>query len=417
MTGRAPSRLHLTDWIPGQVQINRKSLIPQWQTYIDRSRVLLPEAMKEQGYETCFLGKWHLVPRVTPAESGNEKRVAQINNMAKEHMPENNGFDENFGGDHSANQGKRFFYPKFHSFPGLKGKGKVGDCITDVLTDCALDYIERKKDKPFFLYFSYYTVHGPITGKPEYVEKYKQKLANNPGAGYYMKDPRKAAMIQSLDESVGRVVAKLKEIGEFENTLILFTGDNGSQGDNFVVNYRGNKGTAYEGGTRVPLIVVGPGVEQGTCNTPVIGMDFYPTILSYIGAPLKKKEHLDGVNITSLFKNQGTIADRQLHWHYPHYDETTPYSSTIIGDWKVIRYADDNKIELYNLSEDPMEKHDLSAGNPEQTKRMMGYLNKALTAVDAQLSLPNPDYDPAPNKYSGGIRGLKHWERMQKSKK
>jgi arylsulfatase A len=216
LTGRSPARLHLTDWIPGQKQINRKTLTPDWQTHMDHERILLPEAMKEQGYATGFFGKWHLIPRPRPLDLGDEKKLAAIAAMHDEHMPEKHGFDENYGGDQSANQGRRFFYPAYQSFPGLQDKGSEEDCITDVLTDCAVDFLERKQDEAFFLYFSYYTVHGPITGKPEYVEKYKQKLADNPGAGYYMKNPNKAAMIQSLDESVGRVMAKLKEIGQLD---------------------------------------------------------------------------------------------------------------------------------------------------------------------------------------------------------
>ena len=416
LTGRSPARLHLTDWIPGQKQINRKSVVPDWQTYLDRERILLPEAMKENGYATCFLGKWHLIPRLKPTEKKDAKRAAELAAIYQDHMPENNGFDENFGGNHSANQGRHFFYPAFTKFPGLENKGRKGDCLTDVLTDCAVDFMERKSDKPFFLYLSYYTVHGPITGKPEYVKKYRQKLTDNPNADYYMKNPRKAAMIQSLDESVGRVMAKLKDIGQLDNTLIIFTGDNGSQGNEFVVNFRGNKGTAYEGGTRVPLIVTGPRIRTGICEVPTIGMDLYPTILSYIQAPLKPEEHLDGVNILPLLTGSGTIKERPLYWHYPHYDETTPYSSAIIGGWKVIRYADDGKVELYDLNNDPMEKKDLAATHPEKTNALLKNLKGYLTDVDAQLALRNPDYDPDPNTYSGGIRGYKSWRKNRQKK-
>ena len=188
-----------------------------------------------------------------------------------------------------------------------------------------------------------------------------------------MNNTGKAAMIQSLDESVGRVVAKLKETDQLDNTLIIFTGDNGSQGDEFVPNFRGNKGTAYEGGTRVPLIVAGPRIETGICDVPTIGMDLYPTILSYLKAPLKPREHLDGVDIMPLLTGSGTIKDRPLYWHYPHYDETTPYSSAIVAGWKVVRYADDGKVEVYNLNKDPMEKKDLAATNPEKARSLLKF--------------------------------------------
>ena len=186
LTGRSPARLHLTDWIPGQKQINRRTLTPDWQTFIDKDRLLLPEAMKQNGYSTAFFGKWHLVPRPTPIdmELNDLVKLKSISKMYDEHMPEKNGFDENYGGDHSPNQGGRFLYPKFRDFPGLAGKGTTDDCLTDILTDCAVDYLDRKKDEPFFLYMSYYTVHTPITGKPDYVKKYQKKLADNPNRDY-----------------------------------------------------------------------------------------------------------------------------------------------------------------------------------------------------------------------------------------
>ncbi|MGK0238094.1 MAG: arylsulfatase A [Candidatus Pelagisphaera sp.] len=414
LTGRSPARSHLTDWIPGQVQINRKTVTPDWQTHMDHERVLLPEAMKEEGYATGFFGKWHLIPRNRPQDLGNKKKIAEIAAMHDDHMPEKHGFDENYGGDQSANQGRRFFYPDYHSFPGLEGKGSEKDCLTDVLTDCAVDFLERKKDESFFLYLSYYTVHGPITGKPEYVEKYRQKLADNPDAGYYMNNPNKAAMIQSLDESVGRVMAKLKEIGQLDNTLIIFTGDNGSQGDEFVVNYRGNKGTAYEGGTRVPLIVSGPRIQTGISEVPTIGMDLYPTILSFIDAPLKTAEHLDGVDIMPVLEDTGSIADRPFFWHYPHYDETTPYSSAIVDGWKVVRYADDGKTEVYNLNNDEMETNNLASKKPEKTKFLLKELDSYLADVGAQLALPDLDHDPSPDVFSGGIRDFKIWNANRK---
>ncbi len=416
MTGCSPARLQLTDWIPGQVQINRKSLVPDWKTFIDKERILLPEAMKEQGYTTCFAGKWHLIPQPTPKdrELNDKDHLAAINAMYDDYLPENNGFDENYGGAHQANQGQNYFYPNYQKFRNMEGMGSPDKCLTEVLTDCAVDFIGRKKDEPFFLELSYYAVHSPLTGKPEYVEKYKRKLADNPKADYYMKNPNKAAMIQSVDESVGRVVAKLREIGQLENTLIIFTGDNGSDGDGYVPNFRGNKGTPYEGGTRVPLIVSGPGIKKGISDVPTIGMDIYPTILSFIGAPLKPKEHLDGVSIMPLLAGNGTIADRPLYWHYPHYDKTTPFSTAIIGDSKVIHYYDDGKVELYQLKDDVMEKNDLSAKNPEMAKKMEEEMIKLLRGVNYQPALPNPDYDPG--KFSGGIREYNRLQEKEKNK-
>lgn len=413
LTGRSPARLHLTDWIPGQKQINRRTVTPDWQTWIDRERVLLPEAMKEHGYATGFFGKWHLVPRAKPTERDNPERIRELEAMYIDHMPQNNGFDENFGGDHSPNQGGRFLFPAFRKLPGLEDKGTKDDCLTDVLTNCAVDFLERKKNDPFFLYLSYYTVHTPITGKPAYVKKYEQKRRDNPDSAFYMDSPGKAAMMQSLDESVGRVTAKLKEIGQLDNTLVIFTSDNGSQGNEFVVNFRGNKGTAYEGGTRVPLIVAGPKIQTGVSEVPTIGMDLYPTVLSYINAPAKPDEHLDGVDITPVLTGNGTIDDRPFYWHYPHYDETIPYSSALIDEWKVIRYPDDGKVELYNLKDDPTENVDLAAANSDRTQSMVKQLDRLLSSVNAQPALANPDHDP--NSFSGGIRDFRIWDQGQKN--
>lgn len=412
LTGRHPARLHLTDWIPGQTQINVKSIVPDWKTYIDGERVLLPEAMKELGYSTGFFGKWHLMPRpntrIRESEDDERKeRVAELNRIFPEHYPEKHGFDENYGGDQSPNQGNRFLYPATKRFRNLKDLGKEGDCVTDILTDCAVDFIERKKDKPFLVYLSYYTVHGPITGKPKYVQKYKQKLADNPDTHYHMTNLGKAAMMQSLDESVGRVIAKLKETGELDETLVIFTGDNGSDYEEWVVNARGMKGTPYEGGVRVPLIVTGPGVDVGVCDVPTIAMDFYPTILSYLNASLKPQEHLDGLDIKPLFKTSGSIDARPLYWHYPHYDKAPPYSSIIVDGWKLIHQTDDDALELYDLKNDPMEKENLAAYLPRKRNLLLQQLNQLLDDAGAQRAEQNPEYDP--NQFSGGIRKFKIW--------
>lgn len=416
LTGCSPARLHLTDWIPGQKQINRRTITPDWKTYINKQRTLLPEAMKEQGYSTCFIGKWHLIPRPTPNDLKlqDPNRLAKIKAMYSDHLPESNGFDENFGGDHSPNQGRKFFYPKYQKFPGLEGKGSKNKCLTDVLTDCAIDFIERKKGSPFFLYLSYFTVHNPLSGKPEYVKKYKNKLASNSQAGYYMKNPHKAAMIQSLDESVGRVIRQLRKSGQLENTLIIFTGDNGSQGNEFVPDFRGNKGTAYEGGTRVPLIISGPNVKKGITDQATIAMDLYPTILDFIKAPLKPEEHQDGISITPILQGEAQ-KKRLFYWHYPHYDETTPYSSAILGDWKIIHYADDGKVELYNLKDDPLEQNNLVVRFPEKTAELSRRLESKLQSVNAQKALKNPNFNP--NTFSGGIREYWRLEELKKKKK
>jgi arylsulfatase A-like enzyme len=206
LTGKNPARLHLTDWIPGNVRKakGKKLLPPKWKMHIEHAETTLAEALKEQGYATGFFGKWHLIPYLNPQ-------------IKDQHFPENHGFDLNIGGrewGHPKGEGKYF-----HPFNMTNMTSVPGDFLTDRLTDYALDFIDKKKDEPFLLYFSYYTVHGPIMGKLELVAKYTRKLASGE---YKQRNPEYAAMVESLDESVGRVLAKLEAEGLADRTLIIF---------------------------------------------------------------------------------------------------------------------------------------------------------------------------------------------------
>ena len=377
LTGCYPGRTHLTDWIDGHDRPFAKLQVPDWNMKMEHDRILLPEALKELGYATSFIGKWHLLPI-------NEKE------LKKDHFPETHGFDQNIGGREWGQPKGRGQY--FHPFDMPNVTSKEGDYLTDRLTDYAVDFIDQKQNDPFFLYFSYYTVHWPIEAKPELIKKYEEKLKT--GKFNHTK-PAYAAMVQSLDESVGRVLDKLKEVGQADNTIVIFTGDNGAVGTNYCGGLRGAKAYSHEGGVREPFFIAGPGIEPGTSDVPVISTDFYPTILDLVGAPLKDEQHEDGVSLKPLLLQTGTLQDRSLFWHYPHYHRTTPYGAIRNGDYKLIEFFEDGALELYNLVEDPAEETNLADTMPEKAADLLEELKQWRTNVEAQLPTPNPNYDPA----------------------
>jgi arylsulfatase A-like enzyme len=377
LTGCYPGRTHVTDWIAGHNKPFAKLAIPDWNMKMEHERITLAEALKEQGYATQFVGKWHLMPLNQPE-------------LMDQHYPESHGFDINIAGrewGQPKGPGK-YFYP--WDMPNLEG-GKEGDFLTDRLTDYAVDFIGRHKSDPFLVYFSYYTVHGPIMGKPELVKKYEDKQQTGDFNAY---NPKYAAMVQSLDESVGRVMDKLKETGQLDNTVIIFTGDNGADAHLYCGGLKGYKGYSHEGGTREPFIIKAPGIKPGTCDVPVIGMDFYPTILELIGAPLKPDQHLDGVSLVPLLQRTGKIKERSLYWHYPHYHRTNPYGAVRNGDWKLIEFFEDGALELYNLKDDPHEEKNLVQANPEKAAELLKELKAWRANVNAQMPTPNPAYNP-----------------------
>lgn len=379
LTGKSPARLHLTDWIAGHVGKARgkKLLLPDWKMFMEHSELTLAEALKEQGYATGFFGKWHLIPHKNPE-------------IKDRHFPEDHGFDINIGGcEWGQPKGKGKY---FHPFNMPNMTSEPGDFLTDRLTDYAVDFIEEKKDEPFLLYFSCYTVHGPIMGKPELVEKYKAKLASGK---YAQRNPSYAAMVESLDDSVGRVLATLDAAGLRDNTLIIFTGDNGADYHAYTAGFRERKAYSYEGGVREPCFISGPGIPAGKqIDTPVIGMDFYPTILDMIGAPLKPEQHQDGVSLKPLLLGQGSIPERSLYWHYPHYHRTTPYGAVQSGDYKLIEFYEDGRRELYDLNKDPFEQNDLAVSRPEKADELWRNLKQWRQNTGAQMMELNPDYTP-----------------------
>ena len=392
MTGKYPARLHITDWLPGRgdrpdQRVKRPAILAN----LPLEEVTIGKALKDGGYRTVFLGKWHL---------GD-----------KEHFPEHFGFDVNLGGC-SAGSPPSYFPP--YKLPNLSD-GPKGEYLTDRLTDEAVKAIKESKDKPFFIYLAHYAVHNPQQARPEIIAKYKAKAAALPPpagpeflpegknkARQIQNQPIYAAMIESVDQGVGRIMKKLDELGLAENTIVVFTSDNGglstSEGmPTSNLPLRGGKGWHYEGGVREPLIVKAPGVTKAgsVCHEPMISTDYYPTLLELAGLPLHPAQHLDGVSIAPLLKGD-TMPQRPFFWHYPHYSNQGggPGGVIRLGDLKLIEWYDDMRVELFNLKEDVGEKTDLAAKMPEKAAELRDKLHAWRASVDAQMPTPNPNYDP-----------------------
>ena len=366
LTGKYPARLGLTDWIPGHKQENPKLLTPEFYQELPLRETTIAETLKSAGYVSASIGKWHL---------GREP-----------YWPEKQGFDLNFGGTHQGNQ-PSYFYP--YGINNIK-TGSKGEYLTDRLTSEAEKFIEANKDRPFFLYLSHYAVHTPLAGKAEVVEKYKRKIK----PGMDQNNPVYAAVIESVDESVGRIMAKLDELKIADNTVFIFFSDNGGLADvTSNAPLRLGKGHLYEGGVREPLIVRWPGkVKAGTvCDTPMISTDFYPTMLEMAGL---KGSVPDGVSIVPLLRQKGGTGQKTFYWHYPHYHRTTPSGAIRDGDWKLIEFFEDNHVELYNLKDDLSETTDLAARQPEKAQELRKKLADWRKSVNAAMPTPNPEYKP-----------------------
>lgn len=392
MTGKYPARLHLTDWLPGRAdrpdqKLNRPTIIQ----HLPLEEVTLAEALRDGGYRTAFIGKWHL--------------------GGKGFYPEQQGFDTNIGGCELGHPPSYFSPYRIPTLPD----GPNGEYLTDRLTDEAVKYIENTRDKPFLLYLAHYAVHNPQQAKPELVEKYRTKAAQLPPprgpefraegktkARQVQNQPVYAAMIQSLDESVGRIMDTLGRLGLAQNTVVVFTSDNGglSTAEGSPTSnspLRAGKGWPYEGGVCEPLIIRGPGVSTpGTvCDVPMISTDYYPTFLDLAGLPLRPAQHADGVSLAPLLKG-GTLPERPLFWHYPHYSNQggAPDGAVRLGDYKLIEWYEDMRAELFNLKNDQGEARDLATEQPQTVTALRERLHDWRRSVNADMPTPNPDYRP-----------------------
>ncbi|HEY1171498.1 MAG TPA: sulfatase [Verrucomicrobiae bacterium] len=379
LTGKYPARLHITDWIAGHNRPYAKLKIPDWQKFLPLEEVTIAEMLKTKGYATASIGKWHL---------GGE-----------EYAPTKQGFDVNVAG---YDRGAPPSYHAPYNIPTLKPEGEKGEYLTDREALEATKFIETNKDKPFFIYLPHYAVHTPIQAKEEVKKKYEKSIP----ASSRQNNPAYAALVESVDDSLGTIMKKLAELKIDDHTVIFITGDNG--GLSGTVNAQGwrkgptdntplrlGKGSAYEGGVRVPLIVKWPGVTKaGSENeAPVITVDFFPTILEL--AEVKPNTTLDGESIAPLLRGRSKLQRDAIFWHYPHYHpgSATPYSAIRKGDLKLIHFFEDDRVELYNVKKDIGEKQDLAPTEAKKVAELRKELNDWRKAVGAQLPTPNPDYD------------------------
>jgi len=373
MTGKHPARLRLTNFIPGsEPRKNPKLTQPKFERQVALEEVTIAEALKPAGYVAGHIGKWHL-------------GGAQFH-------PDKQGFDLSFvtGGDHVNWK----VSPPFQSRAGY---------LADCLTDEAEKFIEANKDNPFFLYLCHFAVHIPLQAKQDYIGKFAAKA--KPEEPQH--NTTYAAMIQSVDESVGRVMKQLDRLGLADNTVVVFMSDNGGlavkEGPNTPATSNAPllaaKGYVYEGGIRVPLIVRWPGaVRPGSvCSVPVSSVDFYPTMLEIAGVQDDPNHVVDGESVVPLLKEAGGLKRDALYWHYPHYSNQggLPGGAVRKGDYKLIEFYDDNHLELYNLKDDIGEKNNLAGKMPEKAAELHKMLRSWLREVNAQMPTPNLAYDPS----------------------
>ena len=375
MTGKYPARLHLTDWIKGHVMPKAKLRVPDWTMYLPLEETTVAEALKPAGYATASIGKWHL----------GEKPL----------WPEHQGFDLNLGGC-DRGQPPSYFSP--YRIPTLPD-GPEGEFLTDRESAEACKFIAAHRDRPFFLYLAHHAVHTPLMGKKEVVAKYAAKARPDQPQS----NPTYAALVESVDDSVGRIMRQLDALGLAERTVVFVTGDNGGlvlRNITHNLGLRAGKGSAYEGGVRVPLIVRWPGVVTPgrVIDTPVMSIDFLPTMVELAGRPARAGQVVDGTSLVPLLRGAAPDAWKRdtLYWHYPHYHPggATPYSAIRVGDWKLVEFFEDQHVELYNLKADQAETRDLARQEPARVADLRARLQAWRASVGAQLPTPNPDWDP-----------------------
>lgn len=370
LTGRYPPRHGITQVgkRPRGRAEHRKLIEHPSRTALRPEEVLISEVLQRAGYRTGAFGKWHV--------GRGASRAAE------------QGFDVDatFG-----NVGHR---APWRRPAGPLGRGAPGEYLTDRLTDLAVEFVEANRERPFFLYLAHHAVHTPIQGRPEKVARYARK-ASSPGSHGHAEY---AAMIESVDESVGRILDALERNGLAERTLVVFTSDNGGH-ERYTTNrpLRGGKGMLYEGGIRVPLIVRWPGrVPRGSvCDVPVLLMDLFPTFAAAAGVRLDPELEVDGEDLTPLWTGAGEWRRDAVFWHFPHYLEgyvpahgrwrTTPAGAVRMGRYKLIEFFETGRVELYDLESDLGERHDLAAEMPERARELRERLARWREHVGARL--------------------------------
>ena len=392
MIGKYPARLGITDWIhvldPEAAEtaetglhlteyvgdIGQELICPPNKYWLDLEEFTIAEILKDAGYITAHIGKWHL---------GSEKW-----------WPDKQGFDFNFGGA-DMGQPPSYFDPYKRNkerpgIPTLKPR-KEGEYLTDREADEAVNFISEYKDTTFFLNLWHYAVHTPIQAKEEIIQKYSDKTPDG-----NQKNPVYAAMIESVDDALGRILGTLEEYNLMENTIIVFFSDNGG-----LVPVTSNKplrigkGYPYEGGIREPMFVYWPGIvnPETVCDIPVTSVDFFPTICSMVGIPVPDIEGLDGKDLTPLLKGKKDINRDAIYWHFPHYrGHIVPYSIIRKDNFKLIKRYEGKAFELFDLDNDISESQDLTDSLPDKVAELDGLLKEWLIKTNAKIPEPNLNY-------------------------
>ena len=389
MTGKHPSRVNITDWIPGVDPKNRPLLGPQDLHQLPLNEITIAEKLKQSGYKTFYAGKWHL--------------------GSQGYYPEENGFDINVGGFEKGSPMGGYYSP--YKNPKLSD-GPEGEYLTDRLTSESISFIENHdKSQPFVLFLSFYNVHTPIQPNLKHVNYFKEKLDSMDDNKVRVRQEGKAisllnqvnhkyaSMVYAMDENVGRLINSLKENNLYDDALIIFTSDNGGLSTlgrvapTSVFPLRAGKGWLYEGGIRIPQLIKTPGNSKNVKIEDVtVSYDLFPTILDYAG--LKSEAKLDGKSLMPLLKGESKIDREDVYWHFPHYHGSLwkPGSAIRHGDWKLVQHFESNTVELYDLKNDIAEMEDLSSKFPEKTQDLLNRLNNLRQETNANSVTINKNF-------------------------
>lgn len=413
MTGKFTARHGITDWIGAKSgerwrESNRfdKLLPAEYKHNLPKKDSTIAEVLKANGYKTFFAGKWHL---------GDEGSY-----------PEDHGFEINKGGWSSGSPKNGYYAP--YTNPKLE-KGADGENLTMRLANETVDFISKNKDSSFFAFLSFYAVHGPIETTQEKWNKYRDKASKQgiPKNGFEMDkklpirivqdNPIYAGLVETMDDAVGVVLNGIKKLGIEDNTIIMFTSDNGgvASGDAFSTSnlpYKGGKGYQWEGGIKEPYLIYVPGENSnGKKNEyPVTGADFFPTILDYANIKLLPEQHVDGISLKPIINENLQLPERPLYWHYPHYGNQGGDPNSIIrqGKWKLIHYYENDVNELYNLEEDPYEQQNVATEFSDVTTKLSQKLKNWLVEVDAKFPTKDNQFDPIKRaKYEDEVKNKK----------
>lgn len=392
LTGRWPQRFGLTDWIPGRGDgVGQRLQVPKVADHLPLEETTLAEILSAAGYTCAQIGKWHL------GGAGSE--------------PARHGFAVNVAGDaagHPASYFAPFLGRDGKPLPGL-ADAKPGEYLTDRLTTEAERFLQAQQGRPFFLWLSHFAPHMPLQAKPELVAKYP---AATPFKGTQA-NPIYAAMLESIDESVGRVLAKLEELGIADDTIVVFTSDNGGlatlEGPNTPATsnapLREGKGWLYEGGLRVPLLVrwARGASARGTCAVPVVGLDLVPTLCEACGVPMPTR--CDGTSLLPLLRGNTELARDALYWHYPHYANqgSRPGGAVRVGAWKLVESYEEGRRELYDLAHDASEGTNLAEREPARVRDLAARLERWRGELGVPPLLPNPAFAPCAQRPTGEI--------------